>query len=88
VTAPKHPGRTPAQRRALDAIGCGNENPIMARSTRDALLRTGLVERLQARIIGGGGPSVRIERFDMPIPVHMAWCEAMAASVTDEEIGL
>jgi len=28
-----------------------------------ALLRTGLVERLQARIIGGGGPSVRIEHI-------------------------
>ncbi len=87
MVAPKHPGHTPAQRRALDAIGCGNNTPIMARSTRDAMLRADLIMRLPDRVIGTGWPVVRIEQFEMPIPVHMAWCEAMAHGVTDEENG-
>lgn len=88
MRAPKHPGRSVAQRRALDAIGCGNYSPMMAKATRDALLRAGLVERLPDLIIGGSRISVNVEQFDMPIPVHMTWCAAVAHGVTDEEIEL
>jgi hypothetical protein len=81
--APKHPGRTAAQRRALDAIGCGNYAPIMARATRDALLRDGLIEPAGERRIGTGALAVVIQEFQMPISVHMAWCAAAAA---EEEV--
>ena len=78
-----HPGRTPAQRRALDAIGCGNDSPVMANSTRDALLRAGLIEPLSDQLVGGGALRVRVARFEMPVSVHMRWCEAMAAEASD-----
>ena len=43
--APKHPGRTPAQRRVLDAIGCGNNSPRMVAAVRDAMLKAGAHRR-------------------------------------------
>ena len=74
----KHPGKTPAQRRVLDAIGCGNFSPSMARATRKALLDAGLIEKAGEKIIGRGWSAVTIDEFHMPIPVHYAWCKAVA----------
>jgi hypothetical protein len=75
----KHPGRTPAQRRVLDAIGCGNVSPIMSKSTRDALLRAGLIVNVgQRREPFIGGLRMTIDEYAMPTPVHMAWCNATA----------
>lgn len=69
---PDHPGKTPAQRRALDAIGCGNYAPIMADKTRDALLRDGLIEPAGERRFRTGALAVTVQEYQMPIPVHMA----------------
>jgi hypothetical protein len=82
-----HPGKTAAQRRALDAIGCGNFSPIMAKATRDSLLRDGLIELAGQKYVGGGGLRVTIDEFSMPIRVHMAWCAAMAAEHDAETQG-
>lgn len=81
----KHPGRTQAQRRVLDTIGCGDHSPMMAKSTRDALLAAGLIVRLPDRIIGGGWLAVHVEQFEMPIPVHMQWCSAVAEEFPDAD---
>ena len=80
-TKPHHPGRTPAQRRVLDAIGYGDPSPIMALSTKRTLLAAGLIEET-------GHQTVRRDRFgditvptyEMPIPVHIVWCSAVSAS--------
>ena len=76
----KHPGKTPAQRRALDLIGCGDHSPYMAKATRDAMLRQGLIvelESLQIPLIGALCMTVR--QFDMPTNIHIQWCEAMSS---------
>lgn len=78
TTQPEHPGRTQAQRRAIDAIGCGNHAPIMSDKTRDSLLRDGLIERVGEPRIGKGAPTVTAQEYQMPIPVHMVWCAAVA----------
>lgn len=83
---PPHPGRTTAQRRALDAIGCGNHAPIMSVKTRDFLLRDGLIEHVGGRRIGEGALAVTVREYQMPIPVHMAWCAAVAAEVDDANV--
>jgi hypothetical protein len=75
----RHPGKTPAQRRVLDAIGCGNHSPIMAKATRDKLLRDGLIVELSPLILPAGPFRMEVRQFDMPIPVHIQWCEAMSA---------
>ncbi len=80
---PRHPGRTPAQRRALDAIGCGHYAPIMSDKTRDSLLRAGLIEHAGGRRIGNGALAVVVQEYQMPIPVHMAWCEFCASEKED-----
>ncbi len=86
---PKHPGKTPAQRRALDAIGCGNYSPIMANSTRDALLKAGLIVEISPRHEKAGAlwAAVVIRQFQMPIPVHMQWCAAVAGDEEDPDHG-
>lgn len=76
---PGHPGKTAAQRRALDLIGCGNFSPIISKATRDALLRQGLIEQCGTRLVGIGPLTVRVAEYQMPFPVHIAWCTAVAA---------
>jgi hypothetical protein len=80
----KHPGRTPAQRRVLDQIGCGNFSPIMANSTRDALLKAGLIVETESRTEPFGPFRVTIREFTMPLPVHYVWCQAMEAEYDAE----
>ncbi len=81
---PPHPGRTAAERRALDAIGCGNFTPAMAPKVRQRLLEAGLIVQCGERLIGRSPLAVRIPEYEMPIPVHFQWCSAVAA--TDEEM--
>lgn len=76
----KHPGKTPAQRRVLDAIGCGDHSPYMAKATRDKLLREGLIVELEPmQVPFFGSLCMTVRQFEMPIPVHMQWCAAMSA---------
>ena len=87
-----HPGKTPAQRRVLDEIGCGNYSPIMDKRTRDALLRQGLIVPLSDRIIycgsGLGGMEVRIPEFQMPTHVHIQWCYSVGEDEPDDDHSL
>jgi hypothetical protein len=83
--APKHPGKTAAQRRVLDAIGCGQFSPRMSKATRDAMLTAGLIEPAGFKLLAfkDGFPPMRIPEYAMPIPVHMQWCEHCAATEPD-----
>ncbi|TXN76172.1 hypothetical protein FV228_01350 [Methylobacterium sp. WL18] len=78
-----HPGRTLAQRNALDAIGCG-EPPRCSPKTIRALLDAGLIVDTGGEVRCDALGSYRIPSYAMPIPVHMQWCSAIAA--TDEEM--
>ena len=80
---PPHPGRASAQRCALDAIGCG-EPPRCSSATLKALLDAGLIEETGVEIRRDALGSYRIPTYEMPIPVHMQWCSAVAA--TDKEM--
>lgn len=80
-----HPGKTAAQRRALDAIGCGDFSPAMADRTRDALLVAGLIEPCGERILGRDRfGTIAVQEYQMPIHVHMQWCRAVASSEAGE----
>lgn len=76
----KHPGKSKAQRRVLDAIGIGNNSPMMAKATRKALLEAGLIVKCGERRFGAGWSAVIVDEYEMPIPVHMQWCDAQASS--------
>jgi hypothetical protein len=65
-----HPGRTLAQRRALDAIRCG-EPPRCSPTTLKALLDAGLVEETGSTIRRDALGSYRVPAYEMPLPVHM-----------------
>lgn len=81
---PPHPGRTPAERRALDAIGCGETLPVMHPKVRQNLLDAGLIEQCGERQIGAGPFAAHVPIYQMPVLVHFLWCSAVAA--TDEEM--
>ena len=82
---PPHPGRTSAQRRALDAIGCG-QPPRCSPKTLKALLEAGLIEETGGEIRRDALGAYRVPTYEMPIPVHMQWCSAVAAR--DEEMAI
>ena len=69
----KHPAPKGAQREAFEAIAIGSTSPAMAPATRDALLRKGLIEEIEPRMLGGRFP-VRIRQFLVPTPLHMKYC--------------
>ena len=80
---PPHPGRTSAERRALDKIGCG-QPPGCSPKTLKALIDAGMIEDPGGKIRQDALGSYRVPFYEMTIPVHMAWCAAAAA--TDEEM--
>ena len=80
---PPHPGRTSAERRALDKIGCG-QPPGCSPKTLKALLDAGMIEDTGGQIRRDALGSYRVPFYEMTIPTHMQWCSAVAA--TDEEM--
>lgn len=80
---PAHPGRTSAERRALDAIGVG-EVPHCSPKTIKNLLDAGLIVKSGAHVRGDALGTYSVPFYSMPIPVHILWCAAVAA--TDEEM--
>lgn len=78
-----HPGRTSAERRALDRIGCG-EPPGCSPKTLKAMLDAGLIVDQGGEVRRDALGSYRIPAYAMPIGVHFAWCSAVA--FTDEEM--
>ena len=76
----RHPGKTKAQRAVLDQIGCGQYTPSAQRKTLDKMVADGLLDRLPDRVIGRDSLGIiALPQFEMPIPVHMAWCKYWAS---------
>ncbi len=78
-----HPGRTSAERRALDRIGCG-EPPRCSPKTLRNMLDAGLIVDVGTETRRDALGSYWVPSYAMPIPVHYQWCGAVAA--TDEEM--
>ena len=81
---PPHPGRTSAERRALDRIGCG-EPPGCAPKTLRRLLDAGLLIDQGREVRRDVIYAYTVPSYAMPIPVHMAWCSAVAATEAEME---
>ena len=81
---PRHPGATPAQRRALDAIGAGDASPKMADSVRDKLVAAGLIVELPPlQIPFAGRLMMQVRQFEMTPATHMAWCAHCSATAAE-----
>lgn len=78
-----HPGRTSAERRALDRIGCG-EPPGCSQKTLRNLLSAGLIVEAGSQTRRDALGAYSVPSYEMPVPVHMQWCNAVAA--TDAEM--
>lgn len=82
----KHPGTTKAERRVLDEIGCGQSQPRMTPGLQDSMLRKGLIVITGYQTLGKDAfGAIKVPNFEMPIPIHMQWCNAMAAQHPEEE---
>ena len=85
MTKTAHPGRTPAQRRALDRIGCGDLCPPMHPRVRDALLSARLIEQRGMTTIGCDTlGAIRVPAYEMPYGVHFLWCSAVSQDFDPE----
>lgn len=78
-----HPGRTSAERRALDRVGCG-EPPGCSPKTLRRLLDDGLLIDQGGEVRRDALGTYTVPSYAMPLPVHYAWCSAVA--FTDEEM--
>ncbi len=81
----RHPGKTAAQRAALDVIGSGHAAPPMTRRTRDGLLSAGLIVPVGTKVIGRDAfGMVTLTEYALPTHVHIAWCKAVAAAEPED----
>ncbi|MHB2208264.1 hypothetical protein [Methylobacterium sp. CM6257] len=78
-----HPGRTSAERRALDRIGCGEPPRCSPRTLRN-LLDAGLIVEQGEEIRRDALGVYTVPSCAMPLAIHMQWCNAVA--FTDEEV--
>ena len=78
-----HPGRTSAERKALDRIGCG-EPPRCSPKTLRNLLDAGLIVDQGRETRRDALGVYTVPSYAMPLPVHYQWCSAVA--FTDAEM--
>ena len=78
-----HPGRTSAERCALDRVGCG-EPPACSPKTLRRLIADGLLVDQGSEVRRDGLGLYTVPSYGMPIPVHFQWCSAVA--LTDVEM--
>jgi len=65
-------GLSEAQERVFEQIAIGNDRGHHPR-TLDSLLEKKIIERYAQFI--GGWPPMTINRYGVPIPVHIEWCK-------------
>lgn len=73
---PRHPGRSAAERRILDEVGCGQNTPRAYQKTLDRMVAAGLLTFLGHETIGRDAlGAIRLPVYEMPAHVHIRWCE-------------
>lgn len=72
------PGLTKQQRSAFEQIATGNDTGIIS-ITLEKLLAKELIEKIRYR-----KGSFSMYRYQVPIPVHMAWCEWCSKNVKED----
>lgn len=72
-----HPGRTPEERQALDAIGNGDLTTPIAPDVRDALLKAGLIVEAGTEVRRDEHGERPVPAYDMPLLIHADWSNAV-----------
>lgn len=72
-----HPckGMTKAQRQWFERIATGTHGSLVPKKTMAVLLERGLVEHIGNQKFGSGPLAVLVKEYDVPIPVHVQWCQ-------------
>lgn len=76
-------GVTKRQQEVFEQIAIGNDKGVNA-TTAKKLIEKGLIEACYQLSIGRG---FRIIRYQVPIPIHMEWCEWCATLVNPQTAG-
>lgn len=72
----------------FEQIAIGNDLAGHHPRILETLVSSGLIERRAERVPGPfPGTAMTINRYDVPPPVHMAWCSWCNENVTDEMLG-
>ena len=82
----KHPcaGRSAVAVETFEAIAAGQTPPFRPKTIR-ALLDAGLIEQIGERTLGRYAlGTIKAPVYDVPLGVHMQWCEWCAENCPDE----
>jgi hypothetical protein len=88
MTRAQHPcaGLTKRPRDVFEQIAIGNDGGHHPKAL-GALLGRGLIERHGEEVASGfRGVSMTIDRYTVPLPVHLDWCLWCGENVTDADI--
>lgn len=81
----RHPAPKGPQRRMFEAVATGEGCPAGAASTRRALVAKGLIAQVGTRLIGRPPFQVELPVFEVPLLIHMQWCEWCAENVEEPD---
>ncbi|MBA4267848.1 MAG: hypothetical protein C0447_00260 [Methylobacterium sp.] len=88
MTKADHPcaGMTKRAREIFEQIAIGNDGGHHPRVI-EALCRRGLIERHGVDVASGiPGVKLTVDRYAVPLIVHMAWCAWCGENVSDADI--
>lgn len=79
-----HPGKTDAEKRILDQIGCGDSLPRANAKTLDRMVERGLIRRVHDKVLSSDRfGAIAIPQYEMTIHTHMDWCAYWAENATE-----
>lgn len=81
----KHPAPKGAQRRMFEQVATGVDCPPGAAATRRALVDKGLIQKVGSRFVGRHPFQVELPCFEVPLHIHMQWCEWCSENFTENE---
>jgi hypothetical protein len=87
TTKARHPcaGHSKATKEVFEIIATGGR-PACATKTLYALERAGLIEKIGEEVIGRDALGViKLPVYEVPLPIHMQWCQWASENVSDEE---
>ncbi len=70
----QHPGRTKAERAAIDDMGAGH-TPRIHPDVLDRMLDAGIIVEISPEAKHGPGGTLIVRQFELSSWAHLAWCD-------------
>jgi len=78
-------GLTKAQRETFEAIACGQDFPYRPKTISLLLKKKAIVQTGEKIICQDAFGIVKVPVFEVPMPLHLAWCQWCAENYSESE---